>query len=184
MVIEQRSPYNLQKISEWIDANPLNRTLITATPEVPTKQIALENLPNLADEMSARLSPVEMVFAHSGEDSYIIGDRPGYYSIKNIDTHFIVLTNKIAVFYKKGKRFPRFHHSPALSNIVDKINHIIALLSREWLVSDNRSTLEKYANIVHSEEWENFVENENKNLGFGLPNYLTSGWGFPENDPE
>lgn len=60
----------------------------------------------------------------------------------------------------------------------------MALMAREWLVSDNRSTLEKYVSIIHSKEWKDSLENENRNLTFVSTNNLTSGWGFPESNTE
>ena len=179
--MEQRSRYNLERLKNHIEQHPQLRAQISSGPERALQTQILENLINIATESHNRHFPLEMVFIHSGSDRFIISDRPAFRD-DGLEYRVMVLTNEVAVFYKRSSAGPPCTHSDASAELVDTINSELAHRARDWIVAETEEQLERYAQLVHSEQWHTNLATEQ--IQVTAPLTLSSGWAFRVKEPE
>jgi hypothetical protein len=86
----------------------------------------------------------------------------------------MVLTNKVAVVYRKSLGQPTFEHVDATCEFVDMLNGMLAIKARDWIVADEPSLLNRWAQVTRSAEAEKYHRSER--IGRVEPLFLPTGF--------
>lgn len=75
---------------------------------------------------------------------------------------FFTLTNKAVVVLKKSQRpFPVLHDYSALSSdFLHTLNRQVALNARKWIVAEDEATLDRYVEVIQSDEWKAYRDSD------------------------
>lgn len=170
-----RSRYDLIKIQEELAANGDLLSKLNSGDGTPAKQSGLENLINAITEQAGCIQPTEFRILHAPADkSWIMVDRPCVYAGAK-DSRIVVLTNKVVLWYVKSQGMEdTCEHAIADAGHVDKLNYDFAMNSREWIVADSKTTLQRYAAITQTDKWRHqLIEDQLTYLPF---EHLTCGF--------
>ncbi len=171
--LEQRSRFNLEHLRRAVEDRPDLCGYISASPEREPHRLVLENLIHLAMEMHTRHWPLTLTFVHAGNANFILTDRPGV-TDPGMAERVMVLTNKVAVVYRKALGQPSFEHIDATEEFVDTVKRMLAIKARDWIVADDLSLLNRWAQVSRSAEAENYRRSER--IGRVEPLLLPSGF--------
>jgi Protein of unknown function (DUF4238) len=148
--MELRSRYSFQLIGNYINGQQM------AKPE-KVKKLVLENFIDCVTTMAKKFVPLELTIVNSGEDSWLLSDRPYYYS-PDIEHNLLVLSNKVLVGYRKSPNDFRYVYTDTPS--VGEINRMIVLQARDWIASDNLGLLQNHIPIFNEPSWMVSKEND------------------------
>jgi hypothetical protein len=162
--LECRSRYDLQLVRSYISRNQ--------KPGLSDeKKLTLENFIDYLTTMARGFVPLEIVAINSGDDSWIISDRPFFHSAE-ISHRLLVLTNKVLIGYKKSANNSRYTYLDCPSTV--EMNRMIAFQARDWIAADNAQTLQKYISVFKEPAWKESKEKDGvTELILPIP---TQGW--------
>jgi hypothetical protein len=156
-----RSRYEIGFLLEQFKGNNYLKEYVGIDKNRNEVQAIIENIVNQVTQSFKESFPHQIrILITPHETSFILSDRPVL--DKSILGETITpLTPNIAIAISKGEMQPMSYEVKHIdSNLVDSINKIVALQSRDWVLSNHKDILSKYMEIIGSAEWEQNKQSE------------------------
>jgi hypothetical protein len=164
-----RSRHQIEALSAYLADHDDPNALVGGDLDRSVQQIVLENIINQINHMNLKALPLSGEVFHAERPSFIIGDQPSFQVDE--DTWCTVLTPTTVLQYGRGDG--TVGHNDLDDDLVTRLNEIVAMHAREWIVAPDRATLDALAPIFDSERYQETLASEEI---LTEPTILYSGW--------
>ncbi len=170
--LEYRSRYQINKIKEFLINNPNIIERISSDTDSNIDKIVLENLIHVITNQTHKIMPAQLFVTHLSNPDLILSDRP---VIDSGETKVYIVSSKMMIsIQKSGLGISKIDLRNEDKAITQMINKQIALQARDWIVSSTESNINKYIQVINSEEYkENYRKDDIEIIN---PVYLLTGY--------
>ena len=138
--LKNRTKYDIQQIREFIHRNPNMKELIEMEQNREIEIAVMENLINATTEEAIEYSNCEIIVCKIKEGNILLSDRPFLHKLFE-DYSFVALSPFYFISLRKTKEEPVYVYNKIINNdIIHFYNKMTAENSRNWIVSNNRTT--------------------------------------------
>ena len=149
--LEFRSRVAIIEIKKFLESNPKILNKISPNNNYDIDKLVLENLIQVIDNETHRVMPSQIIVNKTDCKEFILCDRPVI--ILDDSKCYIAGRKRIINIRKNDQDNSYINFGNNYDETADIINHQLALQARDWILSSNKQLLEKYIQVINSNEY-------------------------------
>ncbi|MBC8525829.1 MAG: hypothetical protein H8D22_03000 [Candidatus Cloacimonetes bacterium] len=170
--LEYRSRYQINKIKEFLIKSSSVVEKISLEPDSNIDKIVLKNLIHVINDQTHKIMPAQLFVTHLSNPDLVLSDRP---VIDSGESKVYIASSKMVVFIQKSELgVSKIELCNEDKDITEIINKQAVLQARDWIVASNESIINKYIQVINSEEYDKNLKKD-KILIF-KPKHLLTGY--------
>ena len=170
--LEYRSRIAINKIKEFLITNPIYQKKISANDCLNIDKTVLENLIHVITNQTHKIMPAQLLVFQLSKSELILCDQP---VIDIDDLKCYVAGRRLLIYIKRSNEgVSNIVFRKKDINIINTVNHQLALQARDWIVASNELILEKYILVINSEEYKQNLKKDKIELL--IPKHLNTGY--------